>query len=169
MTTKRILNIVFWVSLSLIGFWLICIFMVLGLNLEFYNTGIKMGFYSISFFLLPISVMMLIVRPINSKQAFILPLRILLFFCLAMGSIVLQISFLFSNLCEYTNIEVLYERNYNPAQKIMLRTYSCEDYSENDYSPNPYKITFIPPFFAISTPIDTANINPGKWRKITDN
>ncbi len=169
MNIKRILNTIFRIAMFYIVFWAFCTFMIEILDLEFYYTSLLVQFYFSGIFLLPISIMLNILKPIKNKPSLIYPLRIVSSLFLAFGGFILQIAIIFSHGCGYQDYQELYESKPFSTQKIVMRSYQCDDYFPDGPNGRPYKTTFIPPFFKSSTPIDTSSINTEKWRKITDN
>lgn len=164
MNRAKILNTIFWVAMAYLGFWFICSLMMGLLDLKFYNSQLRESYFIISIIMIPLSLSFSFIKKISFIP---LALRVFLTLCLLIGVFYLQIILVFSSNSGIRYKQELYVRNYLPLQKIVSG--SNYNYENHEYETKPYKTTFIPPFFKSESPIDTTNINQGRWIKISDN
>ncbi|MCB9262482.1 MAG: hypothetical protein H6607_08925 [Flavobacteriales bacterium] len=164
---KQPRKIILWLAIALLAFGLLCSPILWLLNMEFASDTIKSDYKLFLFFALPAAVLLTLfgTLKIHDNRRQIFAKTIITILMAAMVAFIMLLSLL-SDMCAWTNRQVLFENKLHPTTKIIVRDFGCGATDGGSPVIDVFRVEHFRPFFIRATRIDTATINKNEWVRI---
>jgi hypothetical protein len=163
----KIKKIVFWTAIIFIGLWIVIPLIRMTLDLEFASDSIKSDYKEFLFFAIPIAILLTLFGTINPKDSISNIIgKVIGTIVVAFVTVFIMFMSIFTDMCVWTNQQILYENKNNLNTKIIVRDFGCGATDSGPPAVGVYKVRYFTDYFIRSTKIDTAIIDKDEWIKI---
>tara|TARA_R110002072_G_C7652556_1_gene508851 strand:- start:16 stop:516 length:501 start_codon:yes stop_codon:yes gene_type:complete len=164
---NQIKRIIFWTAVVFIGIWLIMPVLRWIMDLEFATDSIKSNYKEFLFFAIPIAILLTLFGTINDKdKGSKIAGKVIGTSIAAAVTVFIMFMSIFTDMCVWTNRQVLYENKNDSNTKIIVRDFGCGATDSGPPTVGIYKVRYFTDYFIRSTKIDTAKIDKNEWIKI---
>jgi len=159
-------KIIFWISISLLTFWILSPMLLSVFGLEFNNKEFEELFYIIRFWGVPICVFFAfcrILKPNDNKEERIT--KVILILGVTVFSFFFMVMSIFAGMCNWSNREILYTNIENERLQIVARDYGCGALDSDFPVVQNFKIQKLGRYFIWAKEIDIEEIDRAKWKE----
>lgn len=137
------------------------------MDLEFATDSIKSNYKEFLFFAIPIAILLTLFGTINDKdKGSKIAGKVIGTSIAAAVTVFIMFMSIFTDMCVWTNRQVLYENKNDSNTKIIVRDFGCGATDSGPPTVGIYKVRYFTDYFIRSTKIDTAKIDKNEWIKI---
>ena len=134
------------------------------LDLEFANDSVKSNYKEFMFVAVPVAILLTLTGTIKFKESIPVILgKVLATTVIAAFVVFLMIASVFSDMCTWTNNEILFEHKTDPNTKIIQREFGCGAVDGGPPTEGIYKVEYLTKYFIRPSLVDTSNINRNEW------
>jgi hypothetical protein len=158
---NKINKIFFWSSLMFLGWWLLMPLIRMSFNLEFATDTIKWNYRQFLFVAVPIVILSTLFGTLKSKEPSIYRLsKIIGTIVVSLGIIFMS---LFTDMCVWSNKQILYRHIHDSKTQIILRDFGCGASDSSPSKKKAFRVQYFTNYFISCTEIDTAKIDINNW------
>jgi hypothetical protein len=164
----KIKKVIYWSSISLIVFWFLMPVIRWITKLELANNSLKSNCEGFFFVAIPIAVLLTLVKTI--KKTDVLSEKVaktLITIVIAFCSIVFAFFSLFTNMCTWTDRDILFQNKSDLREVIIERDFGCGAWGSDPAKSKLFKMIKYGDYFIKTTKIDTSKIDKDEWTKIS--
>ena len=159
-------KIIFWISISLLVFWILTPIILSVFGLELNNDEFEQLLAIIRFWTVPICVFLVlcrILKPNDNKEERIA--KVILILGVTVFSFFFMVMTIFVGMCDWTNREILYTNIQNEKVRIIARDYGCGAFDSDLSVVQNFRVQELGKYFIWTKEINIEEIDKAKWKK----